>query len=72
MHCLCTCCPIVLVFAASYDTVYMSHDACRELSKYQRDGSFPEIKGYKPNVRIVHVDDSGRELSIKEVLLYLP
>ncbi len=50
----------------------MSHDACRELSKYQREGSFPDIKGYKPNVRIVHVDDSGRELSIKEVLLYLP
>ncbi|XP_064397801.1 U4/U6.U5 tri-snRNP-associated protein 1-like [Halichondria panicea] len=43
----------------------------RELSKYQREGSFPEKKGYKPNVRIVHVDDSGRELSIKEAFRFM-
>lgn len=39
----------------------------RELSKYEREGSFPEKRDYKPNVRIIHVDDAGRELSIKEV-----
>ena len=49
----------------------MSHDhhTLRELSKYEREGSFPEKKNYKPNVRIIHVDDSGRELTIKEVIL---
>ena len=51
----------------------MSHDyyTPRELSKYEREGSFPEKKDYKPNVRIIHVDDSGRELTIKEVIVLL-
>lgn len=49
----------------------MCCDTHRELSKYEREGSFPEKKGYKPNVRIIHVDDSGRELSIKEAFRFM-
>ena len=67
-------CTLIVLFSSyllhHMTSVHTSHDICRELSKYQREGSFPEKKGYKPNVRIVHVDDSGRELSIKEVLLH--
>ena len=39
----------------------------RELSRYDRDASFPEKKGYKPVVKIEYVDDSGRLLNSKEV-----
>ena len=39
----------------------------RDLSRYDRDASFPEKKGYKPNVKIEYVDDSGRLLNTKEV-----
>jgi hypothetical protein len=45
---------------------------CRELSRYERDQSFPEKKGYTPDVKLEYVDDKGRLLSTKEVQSALP
>ena len=39
----------------------------RELSRYERDQSFPEKKGYTPDVKLEYVDEKGRLLSTKEV-----
>ena len=33
--------------------------------------SFPEKKSYNPHVNIEYVDDKGRELTPKEVLIYM-
>lgn len=39
----------------------------RELSRYDRDQSFPEKKGYNPDVKLEYVDEKGRVLTTKEV-----
>ena len=41
----------------------------RELSRYDREPSFPEKKGYVPDVKLEYVDDKGHLLTTKEVLL---
>ena len=39
----------------------------RELSRFGRESSFVEKKGYTPDVHIEYVDDHGRLLNTKEV-----
>ena len=43
----------------------------RELSRFDRDSSFPEKKGYVPNVNIEYVDDHGRVLNTKEAFRFM-
>ncbi len=43
----------------------------RELSRFDRDSSFTEKKGYTPNVKIEYVDDSGRVLNTKEAFRFM-
>lgn len=43
----------------------------RELSRFDRDQSFPEKKGYNPDVKLEYVDEKGRLLSTKEVRTYV-
>ena len=44
--------------------------SCRELSRYDRESTFPEKREYRPNVKIEYVDDDGRVLSTKEVRVH--
>lgn len=45
---------------------------CRELSRYERDQSFPEKKGYTPDIKLEYVDEKGRLLTTKEVQSAFP
>lgn len=59
-------CTNVFIDSHYVDMVFVSC-SCRELSRYERDQSFPEKKGYTPHVKLEYVDDKGHLLSTKEV-----